>query len=1350
MQEDIHSDDDDNNAHKISNSSNSDQLHIPLNTNIDNTIRETLTNVGTWDTCNLGSSLTDTVSMEQPLISSPQTRSISLDTMQKTHGTLINTAIPIETAATTTATNALADIATIVNIDLNTIIPQPIQPPKILHSIDITNDNDTILPDIFQQPQEEQMNSTFLPQTPLVISTVKPYASTTTDDVVGSSISITATSNSTTEEQNDQNNIFISKKDILLSSSIINNFDTKLKTSNTINKRYKETKNIKEKDINVQKNNYEFSPFLVPNSSKKNIKTLDILSDQFSLSLSSKPVQPAVVDTTAFHPLMKKIQDFTQFSTEQSHRYIRDNLCNGVDTSELSANTATTTTTTTSTTTTNTSTTTNDNNNIHSMLNSNNSILPLYDIINLGDTLTQHNHLEDTVSQYTINNLGETLSLQSQPSTNISSTMNVDTNTYDNYCYMNINPTTCKNSALVNNSPIYTEAHTMDINSYEKTIAISNNSSTYQNIVSSNNPSIYQNIDINIDKNNYKNTILTSNNPSIYTNIQTIDINNYGNLDIENTNYKNIVINNNSPKPKINTIDTITVQEIEYVQSCNEIDMKENIYNSTAQYPPYYTQEMIESLYVRAANVIDTHTSSHRDGVGDNDSDNIYKFHNNFTNQSFQKDICNSKTDNSNNTSIVNSSSNPNPQIITKNISKKYFPINHNQSYLQTYYNRSKNGLKYMSLLSQSSKDIQRMCLTQHGSKEQQTLLLNIISPIVPSTNNTIIVTNDEFEKSMQRSCICHLFDSQLPIMKTIMGDMFGNYFIQILFEHLTKKQCILALKQVNSDQIELCYSREGTRTVQKQIQKNISLIEMILILAALCPLPFDVTPTLTINSINNNNNMNKSIYEIILNLNYIYETIQEQLGVVNISKNDIDNNIYIENKLIYKIYPEDIVQEQDINKQKQRQQKNQDGELFIRWKNGKTTYILYIRGWDPNIMEKYSSVWGILLNSTVLFITQKLEIKELLEYNGQMRVLESDSIIKYSRKKRNNNDNIYQENKQNNKSIDKEIQNTYTTFCYLPYYSSICINTYKLGQIQPCNIIIDLATNSNSWYVQDLILQHFPQPLLLCCGQIDTLYTSIRILGRNKHGVVLLKKQLAIQPSNLFIQFVYHIIVYFDDFVNNNYGNYQIQYIIEHTGHDIKNEIINTQNKDINTYTPYIQYKEDLLSQFYLRKCGTNICLKTYINTYNTTISLYPCLLQRKLLYKDKLLEEQDNIYTINQQLFSQFETNCSTLGCANFSYNVIERCIRDGDELLQKNLVHLLIYDTLVFKSLLHSRRGIYIIRTIQTESTKSLAGILYDILDILEKKLQSFNTCQKCQRLENGLNALEKMLIEWQSKV
>jgi hypothetical protein len=94
---------------------------------------------------------------------------------------------------------------------------------------------------------------------------------------------------------------------------------------------------------------------------------------------------------------------------------------------------------------------------------------------------------------------------------------------------------------------------------------------------------------------------------------------------------------------------------------------------------------------------------------------------------------------------------------------------------------------------------------------------------------------------------------------------------------------------------------------------------------------------------------------------------------------------------------------------------------------------------------------------------------------------------------------------------------------------------------------LIHLIRDSNGSHVVHSILDSFPQPLLgaIYCNAVH----HCRSLGVDQHGLCVLKKCLSMCPLPDFVVFVLHYILeHALEFVNNQYGNYLIQHILERT----------------------------------------------------------------------------------------------------------------------------------------------------------------------------------------------------------
>eukprot|EP00456_Euglypha_rotunda_P081310 TRINITY_DN7929_c0_g1_i16.p1 TRINITY_DN7929_c0_g1~~TRINITY_DN7929_c0_g1_i16.p1 ORF type:complete len:663 (-),score=71.59 TRINITY_DN7929_c0_g1_i16:16-1899(-) len=91
---------------------------------------------------------------------------------------------------------------------------------------------------------------------------------------------------------------------------------------------------------------------------------------------------------------------------------------------------------------------------------------------------------------------------------------------------------------------------------------------------------------------------------------------------------------------------------------------------------------------------------------------------------------------------------------------------------------------------------------------------------------------------------------------------------------------------------------------------------------------------------------------------------------------------------------------------------------------------------------------------------------------------------------------------------------------------------------------LLQLIRDPNGSHVIHAILDHFPMELL---GSIfDVAFKSARQLGVDQHGLCVLKKCMTLADPETFVGFSVKLLEHVLDFVNNQYGNYLIQHVIE------------------------------------------------------------------------------------------------------------------------------------------------------------------------------------------------------------
>ncbi len=149
-----------------------------------------------------------------------------------------------------------------------------------------------------------------------------------------------------------------------------------------------------------------------------------------------------------------------------------------------------------------------------------------------------------------------------------------------------------------------------------------------------------------------------------------------------------------------------------------------------------------------------------------------------------------------------------------------------------------------------------------------------------------------------------------------------------------------------------------------------------------------------------------------------------------------------------------------------------------------------------------------------------------------------------------------------------------------------------------------------------------------------DTCYASIRDLAVDQHGVVLLKKVMSVVSPLMFAFFTERALSAVLDFVNNQYGNYLMQYIVERasagTESEGKDESSSSSNAAPGSPQSY--------------SIASNVSSATLLASLNAQSS------------------SRDAYHIVNIMVFQSLKGNFARLSKQKFSSNVVEKCLRVG----------------------------------------------------------------------------------------
>lgn len=91
---------------------------------------------------------------------------------------------------------------------------------------------------------------------------------------------------------------------------------------------------------------------------------------------------------------------------------------------------------------------------------------------------------------------------------------------------------------------------------------------------------------------------------------------------------------------------------------------------------------------------------------------------------------------------------------------------------------------------------------------------------------------------------------------------------------------------------------------------------------------------------------------------------------------------------------------------------------------------------------------------------------------------------------------------------------------------------------------LLHLIRDPNGSHVIHAILDHFPLNFLHAL--FKTAFRAVRSLGIDQHGLCVLKKCMSLSPPVEFVNFSFRVLEHVLEYVNNQYGNYLIQHLIE------------------------------------------------------------------------------------------------------------------------------------------------------------------------------------------------------------
>jgi len=226
---------------------------------------------------------------------------------------------------------------------------------------------------------------------------------------------------------------------------------------------------------------------------------------------------------------------------------------------------------------------------------------------------------------------------------------------------------------------------------------------------------------------------------------------------------------------------------------------------------------------------------------------------------------------------------------------------------------------------------------------------------------------------------------------------------------------------------------------------------------------------------------------------------------------------------------------------------------------------------------------------------------------------------------------------------------------------------------------MLQLIRDPNGSHVIHAILDHFPLEML---GSIfEVAFKSARQLGVDQHGLCVLKKCMTLADPETFVRFSVKLLEHVLDFVNNQYGNYLIQHLIERA----------------NGYG-----KSSLLGR-----------------TLTTSKSQRPLPLEPEVLdQKTKALYTQ-----CNEQLHKGLKGHYPRLSQQKFSSNVVEKCLRVGDAQLRSAIISELMAEGTI-SSLLQDSFGNYVMQNVlyvaNEQQKRLLIQRIQPDLHLLRKKI------------------------------
>jgi hypothetical protein len=95
---------------------------------------------------------------------------------------------------------------------------------------------------------------------------------------------------------------------------------------------------------------------------------------------------------------------------------------------------------------------------------------------------------------------------------------------------------------------------------------------------------------------------------------------------------------------------------------------------------------------------------------------------------------------------------------------------------------------------------------------------------------------------------------------------------------------------------------------------------------------------------------------------------------------------------------------------------------------------------------------------------------------------------------------------------------------------------------------LLQLIRDPNGSHVIHALLDHFTSDRLDYV--IDVAFGAVRQLGVDQHGLCVLKKCITLVTTEVFTRFAMRVLEHVLEFVDNQYGNYLVQHIIERTNH--------------------------------------------------------------------------------------------------------------------------------------------------------------------------------------------------------